>query len=399
MTAMLHFSQTRNEYQITCHEIMEPDLIEVRGSAFCIEDLYDFVGKAQHACQFFFREGSDAYTNYRSSFTGLIVYSPKQRAALESAEPTEETEDRDILRIRCLYPEPPQQKMEDLKYKGVSIHDLEWISFMPLAKPAELYEDGTKVVPGIVYVDMGDTTNLDVDVLAQSLFVSKHNSGTELIPYEKDRLIGITLGMNDGHIDSRILKRFGYDAASASASDEIAYQTLKTKQRRKKASGSELDCLRDLEAVRIMSRAALLLEEVKRSGVNVKELNKDLPQLAAIQESLKDFEPHVLVNGRKQVYWDLRGYLHIALRHLKEMQIGAFKGKTPFPYRATELETLAEKVLGLISDEIHRHFLKPLPHGEFRRTGRWAVYFNGDHYALRIDGNGRLVMFHVEVPR
>jgi hypothetical protein len=101
----------------------------------------------------------------------------------------------------------------------------------------------------------------------------------------------------------------------------------------------------------------------------------------------------------KQVYWDLSGYLHIALRHVKEMQIGSFKGKTAFPYRLTELETLVERVLEQIEDEIYAHFGKPVPHGEFRRIGKWAVFFNGDHYALRIDPSGRLTTFYVEQSR
>jgi len=46
-------------YQVTRHQVLDLDLIELRGS-FTSEDLYSAVGREQFVCTFAFRDGSDA---------------------------------------------------------------------------------------------------------------------------------------------------------------------------------------------------------------------------------------------------------------------------------------------------------------------------------------------------
>jgi tRNA U54 and U55 pseudouridine synthase Pus10 len=57
-----------------------------------------------------------------------------------------------------------------------------------------------------------------------------------------------------------------------------------------------------------------------------------------------------------QIFWDIDSYLNIVMRHVKQLQIGRFKNKSPFPYKFEDLQNLIEKVLGKIEDEIKRHF-------------------------------------------
>lgn len=389
----------RNTYEIVRHDLIEPSLIEVRGSAFCIEDLFELVGRDQFVCTFKFRHGTSASTEFGRTVTGTVEYSPMQRAVLSGRTPEVALEDSNALRIRCLQPRLEQKALDNLKYGGVALSDVEEISYIPYSRPLKTHPDGTKEVPGIEYVELGDTSSIDVDILFQNLAASKNNSGTELIPFEKERLIGITLGINDGRIDSRILRHFGFDVAQASANIEIAYHTLMVRQRRGTLTDEQTEALRGIRAIRQMKRLKAFVSEMERSGVDASWLKGDSSAVHAIQESMESFEPHVLVHGKKQIYWDLEGYLHIAMRHVREMQLGSFKGKTPFPYRVTDLETLVEQVLGQVSEEIHQHFAKSPPITSFGRHGKMAVYFNGDHFNLKIDTDGRVVSFHVTEQR
>jgi hypothetical protein len=191
------------------------------------------------------------------------------------------------------------------------------------------------------------------------------------------------------------LQHFGFDAQQASTNTEISYYTLMTRKRREILTQAEQERLADISAFRWMQRASLLLQEIKRSGVASIAANESRPAILAIGESLREFEPHVFINGRTPIHWDLHGYLHIAMRHVKEMQIGQFKGKTPFPYRADDLKTLIDKVLGQIDGVIRAHYSKPPPVGNFGRHGKMAVYFNGDYYVVKIDPNGRLLTIYV----
>ena len=110
--------------------------------------------------------------------------------------------------------------------------------------------------------------------------------------------------------------------------------------------------------------------------------------------SLSEFEPSILLYGKRQIFWDVASYLHIVLRHVRQLQIGHFKHKTPFPYKCEDVQNLIEKVLGTIEGEIKRHFEEKLGR-DFKKVGRMSVLFNGDYYCLQIDKDGRLVTLYV----
>ena len=81
------------------------------------------------------------------------------------------------------------------------------------------------------------------------------------------------------------------------------------------------------------------------------------------------------------------------MRHINDYQIGHFKEKTSFPYKAQDLEMLIEQVIGRVRDEYEEH-TKTRPTSNFTRVGSMAVHFNGDYYHIRIEPDGRLTQFH-----
>ena len=246
----------------------------------------------------------------------------------------------------------------------------------------------------IIYIEYKDDFNVDADKLYQNLIISKINGKTELIPYEKEKFIGITLGINDGHIDSRLLTFLGFDLKNVQSSLNIWYHIYKTKERRGKISEDEKTKLKDIEFIRQSHNIMKLFSEIKKCNIKSDELSKERVILESIMTSLSKFEPNILLYGKKQVFWDIDSYLHIVMRHAKQFQIGHFKSKTPFPYKFEDLETLIEQVLSSIDDEVKRHFAENTGK-DFKRVGKMSVLFNGDYYSMQIDRGGRLVNFYV----
>ena len=70
-----------------------------------------------------------------------------------------------MLRIHLLNPELSRKITDDLKYGGVAISDVEAVSYMPFKTKGETHEDGTKKVPGILYVDLEHAEAIDIDAL------------------------------------------------------------------------------------------------------------------------------------------------------------------------------------------------------------------------------------------
>lgn len=133
------------------------------------------------------------------------------------------------------------------------------------------------------------------------------------------------------------------------------------------------------------------MKEITKIGVSVTDLKSNEEALNKITKSAMNFKPGILLHGKKQIYWDLESYLHITLRHVKELQITP--SKTLFPYKASDLESLIEKVLRRIEDEI-KLYLNNQSSSDFVRHGGMAIEFNGDHFHLRIEPSGRLSQFH-----
>jgi hypothetical protein len=138
-----------------------------------------------------------------------------------------------------------------------------------------------------------------------------------------------------------------------------------------------------------------MLTEVRR--LRIERLDPAIlsPLLEKVLESAIAFRPDILLHGKRQICWDVATYSHIALRHVKGLQLGE---GTTFPYRAEDLKMLIQKVLACVEDDIKYHFANK-PGKVFFLAGRRSVYFNEDYYAFHIDGSGRLINFHRWDPR
>jgi hypothetical protein len=380
----------KNKYEI----IDDGFGIQVSGECFCHEDLYELIGKNRFMSTFEFRHGTEARSKYGESVTGVIFYSKDEADILKNLNQDEAKTSQGLLKIHSPMPNLTQAQREDLKYGGVAVADIHHISFLPYTRDEGRYQTGEKVVPNVIEIPCEDNSRVDYDNLYRHYIASKINSKTELIPYEKEKFIGIMLGINNGHVDSRLLNLLGFEPEDARNNLNICYHRYKTRERRGTISEEEKAKLADLEFIRWSNTMIKFLGEIKKSGVSSKGLLGNEPVIRTILSSLSRFEPDILLYGKKQVYWDIDSYLHITMRHVKQLQLGHFKDRTPFPYRFEDLETLIHQVLGTIEHEIERHFSEK-PGKNFLRLGKMSVFFNGDYYCLQINKEGRLVTLYV----
>jgi hypothetical protein len=384
----------KNKYEIETSDLEGIPFVKVWGADFCQEDLYELIGRNQFMATFMFKPATDAWNRFGQAVTGLIFYAKDETEAYEKLHKEGEKPEEARIKIDCPMSNLTQAQREDLKYGGLLVTDIANISFICYRKDEGSYETGEKVVPNVINIPFEADPTLDCDLLYQGYIVSKINSKTELIPFEKEKFIGITLGINNGHIDSRILYSLGYDLEAIRNSSNIWYYAYKTKERKNQISEEEQSRLSEIKATRFLQNTIKLYDEIKKSGVNSKGLSRNNSVFKMIMSSLGDFEPSVLLHGKKQVFWDADSYLHIVLRHVKQHQVGHFKSKTAFPYRFEDLQVLIEQVLGRVENEIKKHF-EETPEKDFVRHGRMSVLFNGDYYCLSIDKKGRLLTLYI----
>ncbi len=386
----------KNNYRIIDYKVFGLPQIEVYGDQFCFLDLYELVGKHQFMTTFNLKKDSESYTKYGVSVLGVIHFNHTTLKAIETSD--KKVLDLENVQIDSAAFELSQDVLGDLKYEGIKISDIEFISFLPYALDTELHDTGEKKVPNIVNVEVDfKELKIDADQLQLSFLTMKNNDGVELIDYEKEQIIGLTLGMNDGHIDSRVLAHFGFDKDSMENNLNIMSCYYGVKDRRKTLSNKQKERYLEIQNILNMQKTIMVLQEmaeILKSKVNADELKLIKEStLKLIMDAAIKFRPSVLLHGKKQIYWDLESYLHIVMRHVKHYQTGNFKEKTLFSYKPEELKDLIERVINRVKNEYIAHVLK-YPDRNFTRQGKMAVQFNGDHYNLRVAPDGRLIQFH-----
>lgn len=382
----------RNNYKIIDFRDLGLPSIEVVGVQFHYQDLYEMVGKNQFMTTFELRKDSASHGEYGDSVLGVIFYDRKGLDSLEGSFQTGVEITKHRIRIDSPCRELTEEKRGDLKYRGVSVDDIESISFLPYIRETEKHETGEKKVPDIIEIEV-DRSDIDADILNQNYLTSKHNSRTKLIRYEKEQLIGITLAFNNGSIDSRVLAEFGFTEEDLKTNLNIWMSLYKVKERRNQLTEVDNKNYAEVKNILSLERFNKVIKEFVSTGISDSLKDLDSFILKSIFSAVEDFSPSILMHGKSQVYWDIDSYIHIALRHLKDYQLGHFNRKTSFPYKAEDLKSLIEKVLQRIEAEIEE-YLGSNPTGDFTRHGKMAVEYNRDHYHLRINRDGRLIQFH-----
>jgi len=202
------------------------------------------------------------------------------------------------------------------------------------------------------------------------------------------------LAFNYGHIDSRILDHLGFNENHLKTNLNIWMSLYKVKERRNQLTEIDRKNYTEIKSILFLERITKVAKELESAGLsNSINRTEEEEALKKIFKSVEEFSPSILMHGKNQVYWDLDSYIHIALRHLKNCQLGNYRNKTPLPYKAEDLKSLIEKVLYRVKGEIEQYLLGKPP-DDFTRHGKMAIFFNRDHYHLRINNEGKLTQFH-----
>ncbi|EGR4062960.1 hypothetical protein DDM92_14455 [Vibrio cholerae] len=361
-------------------------VFRMESKKFKFNDIYDVVGKNEYVVTFMFRRGSDAYKLYGSTLTGIAHFSFHERQDLDGGIERACTE----IKIIVLDNNLSVKEKCDLRYEGVALSDIKSIEFFGNRRLSTVNNNGIKEIPNIVTVEV-DNLSGNIDVFNRNYLISKLNRGVKLPKYEQEQLIGIQLALNGNRIDSRLLSMYGYKAQTVLDDIDVAYHYYTAKCRNGYGSNEENKNLDDIKAIISNGRIIKVLEEIKLSK-KAKKDSSSYPTQEFLNEVMS-FRPQILLHGENQVYWDVDSFIHIAMRHIKDFQIGEFKNRTQLPYKHEDLSMLIEKVLNALREEITLHF-KQKPDKDFVRSGSMAVRFNGDYFNLRINSDGRLYQFH-----
>ncbi|MCG7854072.1 MAG: hypothetical protein MIO92_16275, partial [Methanosarcinaceae archaeon] len=90
---------------------------------------------------------SASHSEYGESVLGVIFYDRKGLDSIERSFQTGVEIDKQRIRINSPCRELGEEKRGDLRYRGISVDDIEAVSFLPHVKETEKYETGEKKIP------------------------------------------------------------------------------------------------------------------------------------------------------------------------------------------------------------------------------------------------------------
>jgi hypothetical protein len=227
----------KNSYTITESHFRGIPSIDVGEAAFTYEDLYELIGNRQFMTTFILKPGPKSSERFGETVTGVISYPKGQIEEIEQMLKKDKELNRSLVKIDASEFNLTQVQLDDLKYDGLLIADIHSICFIPLKKELEYHDTGEKKVPNVIKIKLNPL--VDYDILYQNYIASEINDKRELMSFEKEKFVGITLGINNWYIDLRLLKLLGFDKDSINSNRAVLYHAYKTREHRKQLTEKE----------------------------------------------------------------------------------------------------------------------------------------------------------------
>lgn len=357
---------------------------------YSIESVYKLIGQNDSYCAIEFFPRSAAYEKYGKSVHGLVWYKKKDRDALDIAI----TQNNNERTNGIIYLDSGTEEVcikYALQNEGFEASDIKTLYRVGSEDPKTYKQSGIKDIPNTINIKIDskfDTIPEQHYVLGGYLRMGYSLPSHDLTTYYLNLLLFYPHLLKEEEKDQYLLS-----PDKTSFTDEADYLIHDAKVYNKIASEEEFNHWTDL----LKSRSEGRLNFIKKHwGISEKIIRdmllNDKKKYITLFQSTWMFETETLVylGPKACVYWDFERFIHIFLRHNPDFFISTIKkGQgTHFQYRFKDIFRVAKIVLEQLRDAINAKL----------KTGKPFVinghYYNGNHYQVRVDTDGRLMQFH-----
>lgn len=353
---------------------------------FSNEEIYLHFGQYDRFVVLEFEPESEAY-KIRPSIMGTFVYSFDDRSRLQGII-DKPIDTRTDTRVRF---EPSSSEKLDkeivtlLDKEGIQCSSIRSITYYDGPIKNDFVQKGEKELKKMIIPFR--TRGIDPFILRLGLLRTRIRTGYGLIPEEK--------------YEYEALEIYFGATSEAQANEKshvhisIRYYYLNIRYYKGNLTAEEEIEFFDLLKARTEEKTSILFKEIEVAGISLSSLVRENKSVySALLATLIKFDSELLLPYEIPIWWDYERFLHVYIRHVKEMQAGGYtKEKTIFQYGLEDITIVVENVIKQIYPEILEHF-KERPDKPFFRIGKRMPYYNGNYYRVDIEPGGRLVAFH-----
>ncbi|GAA4363904.1 hypothetical protein GCM10023185_32960 [Hymenobacter saemangeumensis] len=361
--------------------------------AHSLLNVYKLIGRDDKAGLLEFVPGSDAHQEYGDTLNVVLVYTQAEREALEEIMVSGSTaaDVAGTVKVRYLGFDLPAEKQQQLLTTGVNTADINSIYYVNGPSENTFHSEATRSVEPMVIKMQKLPKGGDYDWI-YGFVKAQVAQGIGLTPHDRNFYLAAKLYFEPAAITAE------EDAEMRDGDnlkEGVEAELLRLKEEREDITAEEKERAQALLKGKCSQCYALLEQALQDVGSSMVKLFKKNPeQLAKLFMSVVSFEDRKLgVDGKIPIYLDLAGYLHVYMRHVKEMKVEkTFEHKDNFQWAEKDVLMVMENVIMQVEDEVQRHF-EQHPGKRYQRYGSQSVYYLGDYYNLYIEPDGRISTF------
>lgn len=335
---------------------------------------------------------------FGESLTVVFVYYQKDRMTLEK----DRMALNDISKVKAkeLLGELDETLYAQLLKDGIPTKDIIEILVGPASEENNTYGSSLLRKPKVLEIPIeregsGDDVYFRYGALCH--FIA---DGIELTPEEHNEYLAYKMVLEREKLTEKEREEI-FDENGAIVNQEVGYFWLLWKKETGKMTEKNKTDLMQLSQNRIANRFGLADKELRNMGLSFEKLVKSYPEKAALLFSkIISFHEHRYnVVGKHLLYMSFESFLHIYLRHVKELAVESqFGERSKFQLAEKDLKATMDIVLGALNDE-YQTYKDEHPNNRFFRKGNMAYYYNGDYYDVDILPDGQIGSFYKRIDK
>ena len=363
---------------------------------FTQEEIYEYAGA--NDCVATLTLNQESAKLYGESLTVVFVYYPKERIALEK----DRTALNDISNVKAkeLLGKLDGSLYDQLLKNGIPAKDIVEMLVGPDSEENNTYASPLLRKPKVLEIPIeGEDNGKDIYFMYGALchFIA---DGIGLTPEEHNEYLAYKIVLEREKLTDKEREEI-FDKNGAIVNQEVGYFWLLWKKEAGKLTEKNKTDLMHLSQNRIANRFGLADKELQNMGLSFEKLAKTYPGKAALLFSkiVNFHEYRYNVVGKHLLYMSFESFLHIYLRHVKELAVeNQFGERSKFQLAEKELKATMDIVLGALNDE-YQTYKDEHPNSRFFRKGNMAYYYNGDYYDVDILPDGQIGSFYKRIDK
>ena len=382
-------------------DFLETKMVESYGmkiyksaDGFTQEEIYDYAGaKDCVATLTLTRESAKVYGE---SLTVVFVYYQKDRIALEKNK----TALNNVSNVKAneLLGKLDDNMSSKLIKDGIPTKDIVEMLVVSATEENNTYASSLLRKPKVLEIPIESAGNGNDILFIYAVLCHFIADGIELTPEEHNEYLAHKILLEPEKLTESEKEEI-FNEHGIIVNQEVGYFWLLLKKAIGKLTEKNEADLKQLAQNRITNRLELANKELLNMGLSFEKLAKKYPEKAALLFSrILNFREHRYnIVGKHLLYMSFESFLHIYLRHVKELAVdNQFGERSKFQLAEKDLKATMDLVLGALNDE-YQAYKDEHPNNRFFRKGTMAYYYNGDYYDIDILPDGQIGSFYKRI--